>query len=229
MRVLIVDNTIDQDSWGSVELRRLAHLGAGAAVHVRRAPQGDLPRTPIGYDRVILSGSKTSALEDAPWISELHEFVARTLDAGIPFLGVCFGHQTLARVICGRQVCRKAEPPEIGWTEIEIIRDSALLAGLPPKFYSFSSHYEEVGSLPPQFRNLARSEACAIQAFQLEERPVYGIQFHPERDAVSADKTFAKKKSSPATRNDPLLHPTKSAKLFDPNVGETIFKNFLKV
>jgi GMP synthase (glutamine-hydrolysing) len=229
MKVLIIDNTIDLDSWGSPELRHLAQLAPGVTIHTRRAPHGDLPASPRGYDRVILSGSKTSALDDAPWIESLHRFVGRTLDESIPFLGVCFGHQTLARVVSGlSSVCRNAETPEIGWTKIEVVGESALFDGLPRQFYSFSSHYQEVGKLHPSLKNFARSPDCAVQAFQLEGKPVYGIQFHPEKDIPSADKTFAEKKKSPLTKNDRLLHAGQSKKYFNPSIGETIFKNFLK-
>jgi GMP synthase (glutamine-hydrolysing) len=229
MKVLIIDNTIDLDSWGSPELRNLAQLAPGVTIHTRRAPHGDLPASPRGYDRIILSGSKTSALEDAPWIESLHRFVGKALDESIPYLGVCFGHQTLARVVSGQSnVCRKAKTPEIGWTKIEIVGESDLFEGLPKQFYSFSSHYEEVSELHPSLKNFARSADCATQAFQLERKPVYGIQFHPEKDIPSADKTFAAKKKSPQTKNDPLLHAGQSKKYFNPSVGETIFKNFLK-
>ncbi len=229
MKVLIIDNTIDLDSWGSPELRRLAQLAPGATVHTRRAPLDDLPSSPRGYDRIIVSGSKTSAMEDAPWIESLHRFIGKAIDESIPYLGVCFGHQTLARVVSGKsQVCRKAKTPEIGWTKIEVVSESALFEGLPKTFYSFSSHYEEVGELPASLRNFARSTDCAVQAFQLSDKPIYGIQFHPEKDIKSAEKTFAAKKRSPQTKNDPLLHPGQSKKYFDPTVGETIFKNFLK-
>jgi GMP synthase (glutamine-hydrolysing) len=176
---------------------------------------------------VILSGSLTSALQDAPWINELHDFVGQTINNGIAFLGVCYGHQTLARVVAKTQVCGKAKVPEIGWTEIKIVKPSALMAGLPETFYSFSSHYEEVASLPPQLRKLAESKDCAVQAVQLEDRPVFGIQFHPERDIVGAEATFEEKRSHPQWKNDPLLFPKKSRQLFNEEVGKTIFKNFL--
>jgi GMP synthase (glutamine-hydrolysing) len=232
MKILIIDNTIDQDSWGSSELRQLAQLAPDATVHTRRAPHGDLPSSPRGYDRIILSGSKTSAMDDAPWIESLHRFVGQALDESIPYLGVCFGHQTLARVVGGKrgetnQICGKSKAAEIGWTKIEVFAESELFKNLPKEFYSFSSHYEEVNQLPTSLRTFARSADCAVQAVQLDDKPVYGIQFHPEKDIPSAEKTFTAKKKSPQTKNDRLLHAGQSKKYFNPAVGEAIFKNFL--
>jgi GMP synthase (glutamine-hydrolysing) len=226
MRILLVDNARDFKSWGCGEFRALAHLVPGASFHVRRAPLGDLPKSSVGFDRVILSGSGTSAMEDAPWISRLHEFVGQTLDAGLPLLGVCYGHQTLARVVAGRQVCRKAVTSEIGWTEIEIDAQAKIFEGLPKKFYTFSSHYDEVATVPDGFKTLAHSQSCQVQAMQLENRPVFGVQFHPERDAAGGERTFQETRDDPKCKGDPLLNSTKTKQLFDQKVTDTIFKNF---
>ncbi|HUP58523.1 MAG TPA: type 1 glutamine amidotransferase [Bdellovibrionota bacterium] len=228
MNLLIVDNNINPDSWGAPDLVKYARLATGATIHVRRAPAEDLPENPRAFDRIILSGSKTSALADAPWITRLLEFVRRSLDEGKPLLGVCYGHQMLARLLAGEDSVGKSQMAEIGWTKIEVTHPSPLFTGLPTQFYSFSSHYEEVKKLPPGCRALARSEACGIQAMQVGDKPVFGIQFHPERDAAQADERFRKAKSE-RTRPEFVLGEGKSGKLFDPKVGETIFRNFLSL
>jgi GMP synthase-like glutamine amidotransferase len=233
VKILIIDNTIDPSSWGAEDIRRCAREALlsrfpanSATISVRRAPERDLPASPRGFDRIILSGSKTSALEDGDWISELHEFVQKTLAVKIPFLGVCYGHQVLSRVLGGKESCRKSKTPEYGWSKIEVLQGSALssglLKGLPKTFYSFSAHCEEVAELPSALKNLASSESCRIQACQLGDQPVYGIQFHPERDAEGAIRSF-KEKSKVG-----LLHPGRSKELYNPAVGQTIFGNFLQ-
>ncbi len=226
MKILIVDNNIDQNCWGASDLRQLALASApGSTVYVRRAPHGDLPKNADGYDRVIVSGSKTSALEDAPWIDALLEFIRRTVDQRKPLLGVCYGHQSLVRALGGKQTVRKAEEAEIGWTQIEVLEDDPLLKGIPKSFYSFNAHYDEVATLPGALKRLARSSACELQAVRVRELPAFGIQFHPEKDAADAKKTFAEtlKKSA----RQALLHPKESEKLYDPAIGKTLFTNFL--
>lgn len=227
MRILIIDNNMDEDSWGASDLRRYAVRHPGTTVYVRRGPHDDLPQDLSRVDKIVLSGSRTSCLEEAPWISRLDALVKKALNENKPLLGVCYGHQVLNRVVGGKELMRVGETPEFGWTKIEQVEDSPLFAGLGKSFYTFSSHFEEVASLPKGMKLLARSKDCAIQACQLENRPVFGIQFHPERDLDGAEKTFAdrRKKGTPKV----LLHPKDSHKLYDPKVGKTIFDNFFKL
>jgi GMP synthase-like glutamine amidotransferase len=148
--------------------------------------------------------------------------------AGSPFLGVCHGHQSLARALGGKPAVRRAAAPEVGWTHFEVLDDSPLFAGLGRQFVSFSSHNDEVRAFPAGLRNLARSEGCAVQAVQLGNRPVFGIQFHPEKDLELTRACFDEQLSK-GKRKDQLLHPDESEALYDPRVGETIFRNFLNL
>ncbi len=232
MRVLIVDNTLDQDSWGSHELSRSVRR-PGVTVSVRRAPHDDLPsRYDLHkFDRIVLSGSRTSAMANAPWIENLHEFIRATISLGKPLLGVCYGHQSIARAIArspsDKSVVALSETPELGWSEIEITEFSALLSGLPQRFFSFSSHFDEVQTLPSGAKNLARSARCLHQAFQLEGLPIFGIQFHPEKSLEEANQTLAKKR--PPDQRRAFLRATEGAKLYSAQVGAAIFENFLKL
>jgi GMP synthase (glutamine-hydrolysing) len=237
MKILIIDNNIDQDYWGAADLRRLtASFSRHGTVVVRRAPQEDLPSSPSSFDRIIVSGSKTSCLEDAPWISKLLDFIKQTVDKNKPYLGVCYGHQTLVRALGGKELLKKSENPELGWTKIQIREPSLLfngmVNGIGKTFYSFSSHNEEVSQLPPGLRHLAQSELCQIQACQLGDQPIFGIQFHPEKPLADAKKTLLKAKQD-AKKNrallSSLLHPDRSDELYDSKIGEIIFKNFLEM
>ncbi len=226
MKILIIDNTIDPNSWGSAELCRLARLTPQSTLHVRRAPHSDLPSTPKLFDRIIVSGSKTSALDDAPWIDDLLNFIKKSVDLNIPFLGVCYGHQMLARALSGKTAVRKAQEAEFGWTQINMKDSFPLAQDLPSSFHTFSAHYDEVCELPKGMRNFAQSEICPIQACQLENRPIYGIQFHPEKTAADALKTFGEMK----TKKDrpPLLNAARTQELYNPKIGEILFRNFLQ-
>lgn len=225
MKVLIIDNTRDLDSWGSADLRDFVTKAPDRTAFVRRAPECDLPESIRDYDRVIVSGSRTSCLEEGPWVSKLDQLLKDALRRSRPILGVCYGHQALNRVLGGKGVLRKGSPGEFGWTEIEILERAPLFEGLADRFWSFSSHYEEVAELPKGMRLLARSENCNIQACRLEDLPVYGIQFHPEKHLAAAEKSIAGWKRD--SRKNEILRPGEGRKIYDAKVGEKIFDNFL--
>jgi GMP synthase (glutamine-hydrolysing) len=71
---------------------------------------------------------------------------------------------------------------------LEVLDPAGLLAGLPARATLFQDHEDEVFDLPPDFRVLARTERCEIQAFAAPARRWWGTQFHPERfDAEHPD------------------------------------------
>jgi GMP synthase (glutamine-hydrolysing) len=141
------------------------------------APAPDLD----GFGAAIVFGAEAQVdQEDAyPWLSPEKQAVGELLARETPVLGVCFGSQLLAE-LAGAEVRRAAEP-EIGWHHVELTpegRADPLLGFLPARFESLQWHHYE-WLLPPGGVALARSAPC-LQAFRLEGRPVWGLQFHPE-------------------------------------------------
>lgn len=240
MNLLIVDNNLTPSYFGAPNLRRWLH-GPGTdsarksaattspiTLHVRRGPDHDLPaRLVKNFDGMVISGSRTSALETAPWIEQLHALIREAVAENIPTLGVCYGHQAIARALGGLTAVRKADRPEIGWTRIDIRTDNALFRGLPSTIYSFSSHFEEVAQVPRGAVLLGHSEACAVQAFQIESKPIFGIQFHPEKSIDDAEYIF--KIYREMGRRSMLLGEKDSRKRYDASLPQTLFGNFLKL
>lgn len=227
MKILVIDNAIEEAYWGAEDLRDYASRFPGATVYVRRAPQEDLPPSPNAFDRIVISGSKAGALENGPWVSQLHDFVRAAMEGSVPILGVCYGHQVIIRVMGGDDCVRKADRSELGWSEIETVKGSQLFSGLPEKFFSFSFHWDEVSRLPPSLKLTARSEICAIQAFEAQDKPIFGVQFHPERGIARAQEFFEFIKQHGQAKE--FLHAQEGRKLYNPQVAETIFGNFFKL
>ncbi len=156
---------------------------AAAAGHelVEWLPHEQPPPAHDGFGAAMVFGGPMNVdEEDAhPWLRTEKRFLRELLERGTPTLGVCLGSQLVAEAAGGK--VRRAEWPEIGWHEIELTPEGAadpLLGGLPQRFESFQYHYYEWLE-PPGGVTLARS-ALALQAFRLGERPVWGLQFHPE-------------------------------------------------
>jgi GMP synthase (glutamine-hydrolysing) len=55
-----------------------------------------------------------------------------------------------------------------------------LFDGVPEKSIVWESHNDEVAKLPRVFEILAESNSCQIQAMKHRNKPIYGLQFHPE-------------------------------------------------
>jgi GMP synthase (glutamine-hydrolysing) len=227
-KILIVDNHISRDDWGATELRDEFSRISGATVYTRRAPELDLPKNLTSYDHIVVSGSITAADASGLWISQLIELIKKTIEAGKPFLGVCFGHQLLARALGGESTVGQTATPEYGWTKIQVKKPAEIFNGLPESFYSYSSHRDEVTQLHADLVPLASSERCQYQAMQLSGKPIFGIQFHPERKLEVAEQTLQmKKKKNP--KDPTLLGVGIGKKLYDPQVSQKIFENFVRL
>jgi GMP synthase (glutamine-hydrolysing) len=156
-------------------------LRAAGHEPVEWLPHEEPPPGLDGFDAALVFGGEAQVdQEDAyPWLRREKELIGELLERETPLLGVCLGSQLVAEV-AGADV-RQAERPEIGWYEIELTPEGVndpLLGGLPERFEGFQYHHYE-WLLPPGGVALARSEVC-LQAFRLENRPVWGVQFHPE-------------------------------------------------
>ena len=113
------------------------------------------------------------------WLDPEKELIRAALDRGTPILGVCLGSQLLAEA-AGAQPHRMPEP-EIGWYDIEITEAGAadpVVGPLAPCTELFEWHHY-AAPLPPGSVELARTPAC-VQAFRIEGKPAWGLQFHAE-------------------------------------------------
>ncbi len=131
---------------------------------------------------VISMGGPMSSNDEAghPWISAELKLLRGALAGSLPVLGICLGGQLLARSL-GHRVSANPQA-EVGWFPLQLTesgkQDRFLGAGAPPTVYHF--HFETF-ELPTAAERLALSEACANQAYRIEEN-AYGLQFHPEAD-----------------------------------------------
>ncbi len=141
---------------------------------------GSLPAT-FDYDGVVVTGSRASVYWDEPWIEPTKAWVAAAIEREIPTLGICWGHQLLADVLGGE--VRSMGEYEIGYREIEHNGDSPLFTGVDQRFTAFTTHSDEVVTLPPGATPLAEND-YSNHGFRKDH--VFGVQFHPEYDQQTA-------------------------------------------
>lgn len=168
---------------GALPPERLAHY---ETVRDRLESVAGVPVTTMQYeqveslegaDAVVLSGSFAPWAEHAP--AALDRLGGAVLAYGGPVLGICAGMQLQAR-FAGGTTRHSPGGGANGFSVVEIVEAEGLLEGLPPRIAVYEHHGDEIAELPDDFRVLARSPACAVEAIEHRERRWWGTQFHPE-------------------------------------------------
>ncbi|KAJ7103716.1 class I glutamine amidotransferase-like protein [Mycena epipterygia] len=152
----------------------------------------EYPPLDATHDGMLITGSKASAYEDVPWINELVAFVARAAQKPeLKIVGICFGHQILARALEGRCVRNDGRwevgPTKIGLTDLgkkvfDVESDS---------LYIQEMHQDHVPELPPNFHLLGSTEVALNQGMvrfnpgtssfdSLADIQIFAVQGHPE-------------------------------------------------
>jgi GMP synthase (glutamine-hydrolysing) len=200
MLIYLVDNTIDGRGESPRELRAvLGLLRPEAEVLTEPFREVSLERVRgLNPSHIILSG-QSNPWEDYPSESLLGVFEV-IHEASQPILGVCGGHQQIA-LSYGATVdlMERLEPGkgyegakrERGFFDVET-NGNGIFRDLPNRITVWHSHCDEVKELPDGFKSTASNEVCKIQAMQHKNRPLFGVQFHPElfNEEFPAGKTL---------------------------------------
>jgi GMP synthase (glutamine-hydrolysing) len=154
--------------------RRIRDLGVHAVVaEVHRA--ADELR---GARGIIISGGPASVTEPTS------PAVDRAIyELGLPILGICYGHQLLARDLNGRVsvgVTKEYGKASLEVGDGELFQKITVPASRPRAFTVWMSHGDTVVDVPPGFNAVGETEDCKIAAMEDRARQFYGLQFHPE-------------------------------------------------
>jgi GMP synthase (glutamine-hydrolysing) len=101
------------------------------------------------------------------------------LELGIPILGICYGMQLIAHLAGGK--VERAARREYGRAVVKIT-GGKLFQGFDPGTATpvWMSHGDHIDTPPEGFVVVASSENSPVAAFEHRERPLFGVQFHPE-------------------------------------------------
>lgn len=128
---------------------------------------------------LILSGGPCSVYdEDAPQFDTgLLDLKKRNSGKPVPILGICYGLQAMAHALGGG--VEASERREFGRSNLERA-EGALFKDFPEGSPVWMSHGDHLTRLPDDFEAVASTANAPIAAVASRDRPLFGVQFHPE-------------------------------------------------
>lgn len=130
---------------------------------------------------IILSGGPESTTEEgSPRAPEL------VFNLGVPVFGICYGLQTMMVQFGGK--VESSNNREFGYAKVDLLStESRLLQKLndfaqeeTPALNVWMSHGDKVTVVPPDFKVIAQTNSCPICIVEHNDKPFFGVQFHPE-------------------------------------------------
>lgn len=234
-KILVIDNNIDPHSHGCADiLRCLEDANKNHSIKdfepiVRRGPEQEYDFDHNLYSGVVISGSKTRIEESHDWVMAQMDFIKNLFSAKIPTFGLCYGEQLIVRALEGDEFVGRSKIGEFGLVEIEAVPDataSRLFKNLPKKYYSFCHHYDQVEKLSDDYVLLGSSQQCLIHAYEHKKAPMWGVQYHPEKNLEECKKSIDEIQESDSSVQ--ISNDDATDSLYNPLVGDTLFSNFLE-
>jgi GMP synthase-like glutamine amidotransferase len=128
-------------------------------------------------DGFIITGSKSSAYDDKKWIRDLEGLIQRLHAARKKMVGICFGHQVIAKAL-GGVVAKSDKGWGVGIHAYEL--DSLPFTGAQSgQLKLVVSHQDQVHELPPGARNVVSNAHCENAGFLMGDH-IFTLQGHPE-------------------------------------------------
>ena len=135
----------------------------------------------------VITGSHDNVTDNPHYCSELESWIRRMVISEAPLLGICFGHQIIAKAL-GGVVDFHPVSLEVGTKEIQLLepgQKDMLFQGMPDRFKAHVFHSQSIRKLPEKAVVLAKNSFEPYQAVRFAPR-TWGVQFHPEADDAIA-------------------------------------------
>lgn len=138
---------------------------------------GGMPGSATECDAWLTTGSRYSVNDDEQWIRDLEAFVREVAEDRVPLVGVCFGHQLIAKAL-GGSVVKSERGWGVGIGEVEIA-DGLDWATNTGSYGVANIHQDQVDQLPPDAEILGWNDHCPVSMMSVGST-ILGIQGHPE-------------------------------------------------
>lgn len=136
-------------------------------------PYNKYPQEDKDVIGVILSGSPYSVHDKESFRLDFNAFIDKK-----PVLGICYGAQLMSYEWGG--TVDKTDSREYGRAILKEVADDVLLKDIQAGEQVWMSHGDTITSLPSGFHLLASTQSVRYAAYRADNKPIWGVQFHPE-------------------------------------------------
>ncbi|KAA3625874.1 MAG: GMP synthase [Proteobacteria bacterium] len=167
------------EDYSEMFIERFRRVDPALEFRVYRCMDNEIPSSVDECDGYVSTGSRFSVLDEEVWIRRLEAFVVALVEARVPYVGICFGHQLLAKALGGKVV-----RADVGWgvgvSENRIEAPQWWMGEEPlDEVNLVVSHQDQVVKLPEQMKTIGGSEFCPIYFCVVDDHAL-SIQGHPE-------------------------------------------------
>ena len=144
--------------------------------------RGEFPESVDDCDGWLITGSRHGAYEELDWMLKLETFIRELVARQIPLVGICFGHQIVAKAL-GGEVVKSEKGWSVGVSTYAITGKHPWMEQTSDDIRIYSFHQDQVVQLPAGAEIFLSSEFCPNAGYTYGDS-VMTIQAHPEFEEI---------------------------------------------
>ena len=144
---------------------------------------GEMPASIHDCDGWLISGSRHGVYDELDWMAPMQQFIREVAQAGLPLIGVCFGHQIVASAL-GGEVVKSERGWGVGVHSYRVERHfSWMHQPLPTSLSMYAFHQDQVVTCPESAQVFLSSDFCPYAGLSYGDS-IISVQAHPEFEAA---------------------------------------------
>ena len=140
--------------------------------------RGEIAGSIHDCDGWLITGSRYGVYDELDWMGPLQDFIRELAEAGVPLVGICFGHQIIAQAL-GGQVVKSDKGWGVGLHRYRVEQAHLWMDARPQHINMYAFHQDQVVECPPSARVLLSSEFCPYAGLSYDDS-IISVQGHPE-------------------------------------------------